>query len=176
VGAEIALFMERASLLERKLGPVLFQLPPTQRIDHARLRDFLSLLGSDHRWVVEFRHPSWHTGETYQLLAEHGVALCIPVGGGLEPDRITTAPFTYIRMHRGKEPAGGFTNAELEAWASRVRALAASGKEVYVYFNNDWEGFALRDAGVFEQYLGLSAGRAANQPRENELFPTPPIP
>jgi uncharacterized protein YecE (DUF72 family) len=177
VGDEIALFMERASLLEQKLGPVLFQLPPTQQIDHARLRNFLSLLNPDGRWVVEFRHPSWHTGETYQLLAEHGVALCIPVGGGLEPDRITTAPFTYIRMHRGKEPAGGFTSAELEIWASQVRALAVSGKQVYVYFNNDWEGFALRDAAVFEEYLGLSTGDAADRfphPREDGLFPTPP--
>ncbi len=94
-------------------------------------------------------HPSWYTKEIYQLLAERGVALCIPVGGGLEPDRITTAPFTYIRMHRGQEPAGGFTPAELRSWAVRGRALAASGKEVYIYFNNDWEGFALRDAATF---------------------------
>jgi uncharacterized protein YecE (DUF72 family) len=155
VGDEIALFMERASLLGPKLGPVLFQLPPTQRIDIARLRDFLALLDPDHRWVVEFRHPGWHTGETYQALAERGVALCIPVGGGLEPDRITTAPFTYIRMHRGQEPAGGFTEEELKSWAARLRRLVASGKQVYIYFNNDWEGFALRDAFSLERLLGL---------------------
>jgi uncharacterized protein YecE (DUF72 family) len=160
VADEIALFMERAALLGPKLGPVLFQLPPTQQIDTALLRDFLALLTPNQRWVVEFRHPSWHTSETYQLLAEGGVALCIPVGGRLEPDRITTAPFTYIRMHRGKEHAGGFTREELKSWASQVRALAASGKEVYIYFNNDWEGFALRDAVTFEGYWegGLLSG------------------
>jgi len=139
----------------RRLGPVLFQLPPTQEIDTSRLRSFLALLTQNQRWVVEFRHPSWHTGETYQLLAEAGVALCIPVGGRLEPDRITTAPSTYIRMHRGQGPAGGFTKEELKSWAAQVRALAASGKEVYIYFNNDWEGFALRDAVTFEWLLGL---------------------
>jgi uncharacterized protein YecE (DUF72 family) len=155
VADEIALFMERASVLGEKLGPVLFQLPPTQQLDVVRLRNFLSLLTPDQRWVMEFRHASWHTPETYQLLAEHGIALCIPVGGGLEPDRITTAPFTYIRMHRGKEPAGGFTRVELKKWAAQVRALAESGKEVYVYFNNDWEGFAIRDAELFERLLGL---------------------
>jgi uncharacterized protein YecE (DUF72 family) len=156
VGDELALFMERASLLGPKLGPVLFQLPPTQRIDIARLRDFLALLDPDRRWVMEFRHPSWHTGESYQALAERGVALCIPVGGGLEPDRITTGSFTYIRMHRGQEPAGGFTEEELRSWAARIRGLAASGKQVYIYFNNDWEGFALRDALSLERLLGLT--------------------
>jgi uncharacterized protein YecE (DUF72 family) len=155
VADEIALLMERAGMLGPKLGPVLFQLPPTQQIDTARLRDFLALLTPNQRWVVEFRHPSWHTSETYQLLAEGGVALCIPVGGGLEPDRITTAPFTYIRMHRGQEPTGGFAREELKSWAVQVRALAASGKEVYIYFNNDWKGFALRDAVTFERLLGV---------------------
>jgi uncharacterized protein YecE (DUF72 family) len=155
VADEIALFMERATTLGPKLGPVLFQLPPTQQIDVARLRSFLALLTPNQRWVVEFRHPSWHTSETYQLLAEAGVALCIPVGGRLEPDRITTAPFTYIRMHRGQGPAGGFTAVELKSWAARVRALAASGKQVYIYFNNDWEGFAVRDAVTLERLLGL---------------------
>jgi uncharacterized protein YecE (DUF72 family) len=157
VADEVALFMERAAVLGPKLGPVLFQLPPTQQIDTARLRDFLALLTPGQRWVVEFRHPSWHTGDTYQLLAEQGVALCIPVGGGHEPDHITTAPFTYIRMHRGQEPAGGFTREELTSWAARVRALAASGKEAYIYFNNDWEGFALRDAVTFEKLLGTES-------------------
>jgi uncharacterized protein YecE (DUF72 family) len=162
VADEIALLMERAAMLGPKLGPVLFQLPPTQQIDTARLRDFLALLTPNQRWVVEFRHPSWHSSETYQLLAERAVALCIPVGGRLEPDHITTAPFTYIRMHRGREPAGGFTRDELKSWAARVRALAASGKEVYLYFNNDWEGFALRDAVTFERLLRMeSPGRAA---------------
>jgi uncharacterized protein YecE (DUF72 family) len=177
VADEVALFMERASLLGKKLGPVLFQLPPTQQVDQPRLRDFLSLLTPDRRWVMEFRHASWHTGETYQLLAAHDVALCIPVGGGLEPDHITTAPFTYIRMHRGKEPAGGFTNAELRRWAARVRALVDAGKEVYVYFNNDWEGFALRDAAVFERHLGLGNSSGANElmrHQKNGLFSTPP--
>jgi len=90
------------------------------------------------------------------------------VGGRLEPDRVTTAPFTYIRMHRGREPAGGFTRSELTVWARRIRALAASEKEVYVYFNNDWEGFALRDARTLEKLLGIhsSAARLPLQSQE----------
>ena len=157
VSDEIARFMERAALLKAKLGPVLFQLPPTQQIDLPRLREFLALLTPDRRWVVEFRHASWHAPEIYQLLAEHSIALCIPVGGGLHPDRITTAPFTYIRMHRGKEPEGGFTAEELKDWAGRARALQAAGKDVYLYFNNDWGGFAIRDALMLEELLAGSS-------------------
>jgi uncharacterized protein YecE (DUF72 family) len=179
VGDEIALFMERATMLGSKLGPVLFQLPPTQRIDTARLRTFLALLTQNQRWVVEFRHPSWHTSETYQLLAEAGVALCIPVGGRVEPDHITTAAFTYVRMHRGQEPAGGFTREQLKSWAAQVRALATSGKEVYIYFNNDWEGFALRDAVTFETLVGLDGSTHAadvHRPQDDSVLPGLTIP
>jgi uncharacterized protein YecE (DUF72 family) len=152
---ELARFVERAALLRSKLGPILFQLPPTQQRDLPRLGEFLGLLSTGRLWVVEFRHPSWHTNETYQLLAERGVALCIPVGGGVHPDRITTASFTYVRMHRGQKPAGGFTAKELQSWAAQVRALKAAGKDVYVYFNNDWEGFAVRDAASLQAMLGI---------------------
>jgi uncharacterized protein YecE (DUF72 family) len=155
VADELTLFLERADHLGPKLGPILFQLPPNQQIDVSRLSDFLVLLSRDRRWVVEFRHPSWHTREVYQLLSDHGVALCIPVGGGLHPDRVTTAPFTYLRMHRGKEPAGGFTDDELASWAAQIRGLRSAGAEVYVYFNNDWGGFAIRDAVKLRELLGL---------------------
>jgi uncharacterized protein YecE (DUF72 family) len=153
VSAEIELFLDRATELGSKLGPILFQLPPTQQIDLARLRQFLALLTPDHRWVVEFRHPSWNVGETYQTLAEHGVALCVPVGGRVQPDRVTTASFTYIRMHRGREQEGGFTRQELKTWAAQIRAVESAGKDVYLYFNNDWQGFAIRDAMRLEELL-----------------------
>lgn len=154
VGNELALFLDRAERLGPKLGPVLFQLPPNQQADLERLRAFLDLLPEDRRWVIEFRHPSWHIREVYQCLTDHRVALCIPVGGGLHPDRITTAPFTYLRMHRGQEPLGGFTGEELSSWAGQIRALRTAGKEVYIYFNNDWEGFAVRDATRLQERLG----------------------
>jgi len=153
VADEVALFVERAGYLGTKLGPVLFQLPPTQQLDIPRLGEFLPLLLSGHRWVLEFRHPSWHNNEVYRLLAEHEVALCIPVGRGLHPDRITTA--TYLRMHRGGESRGGFTADELKTWAARVQALSSVGKDVYIYFNNDWEGFAIRDATTLRELLGI---------------------
>jgi uncharacterized protein YecE (DUF72 family) len=165
VADEIALFVERAVHLGPKLGPVLFQLPPNQQLDIPRLRDFLALLSADRRWVVEFRHPSWHISEVYQLLAERSVALCIPVGGGLHPDRITTAPFTYIRMHRGQDPGGGFTPEELKSWGAQVHALRNAGKDVYLYFNNDWEGYAVRDAARLQALLAVARSRYASSSR-----------
>jgi uncharacterized protein YecE (DUF72 family) len=82
----------------------------------------------------------------YDVLGRTEVALCIPVGGRVHPDLVTTAPFAYLRMHAGAGPGGGFTDDQLRAWAGHVRALRRAGKEVYVYFNNDWEGHAVRDA------------------------------
>ncbi len=74
------------------------------------------------------------------------MALCVPVGGRIQADLVTTAPFTYFMFHAGAGPGGGFTDAELEPWAAPIRALTDSGKQVYAYFNNDWEGHAPRDA------------------------------
>jgi uncharacterized protein YecE (DUF72 family) len=155
VEESLALFVERAALLGPKLGPILFQLPPTLHLDLGRLDEFLPLLPAGRRWVIEFRHPSWHARETYRLLSRFGVALCIPVGGGLHPDRITTAPFTYVRMHRGQGAGGSFTPKELRSWATQLRALAESGKDGYVYLNNDWEGFAVREAAELQRLLQL---------------------
>jgi uncharacterized protein YecE (DUF72 family) len=142
----LALFLDRASRLGSKLGPVLCQLPPTLEADTAGLCRFVGSLPAERRWVVEFRHPSWHTAEVYQALGEHGVALCIPVGGRVRPDLVTTAPFAYIRMHSGDEHGGGFTREQLEWWAGRIRALGHAGKDCHVYFNNDRGVHAPRDA------------------------------
>jgi uncharacterized protein YecE (DUF72 family) len=64
-------------------------------------------------------------------------------------------------MHRGREPAGGFTTDELREWAAQLRALSSVGKDVYLYFNNDWEGYAIRDGKIMQQLLGLVPGNPA---------------
>jgi uncharacterized protein YecE (DUF72 family) len=152
----IGRFMERAERLGPKLGPVLFQLPPTFTADVAALRRFLDQLPEDRRWVVEFRHPSWHTPQVYDALADHSVALCIPVGGRVRPDLVTTAPFVYLRMHAGEGPGGGFTAEQLAHWAKRLRGLGRAGKDRFVYFNNDAEGHAPRDARTLLDLLGVA--------------------
>jgi uncharacterized protein YecE (DUF72 family) len=151
----LAVFLEHAEVLGPKLGPLLVQLPPQFQLDMARLEGFLAILPDRHRWVLEVRHPSWQTREVYDALGRRGVALCVPVGGRVQPDLVTTAPFTYIRMHAGAEPGGGFGEEQLRPWANRIRALTRSGKDAYVYFNNDWEGHAVRDAAVLRGMLGM---------------------
>jgi uncharacterized protein YecE (DUF72 family) len=153
--APLALLLEHASALGDKLGPVLFQLPPTFLADLPLLDRFLSLLPPERRWVIEFRHPSWQTAAAYDHLGRSGVALCIPVGGRVQPDLVTTAPFVYVRMHAGQAPGGAFSPAQLRSWAARVLALQRAGKEVYVYFNNDREGHAVTDGRRFLTLLGL---------------------
>jgi uncharacterized protein YecE (DUF72 family) len=153
--APLALLLEHASPLGPKLGPLLIQLPPQFHADLPRLEAFLSSLPEGYRWVLEPRHPSWQVPAVYEALGQRGVALCVPVGGRLQPDLVTTAPFTYIRMHAGASPGGAFGEEQLRPWATRIRALLRSGKEVYVYFNNDWEGHAVRDALRLRQLLGI---------------------
>jgi uncharacterized protein YecE (DUF72 family) len=154
VGEPLARFLDDAGALGPKLGPLLVQLPPQFQLDLAPLRAFLTMLSESFRWVLEVRHPSWQVPAVYEALASRGVALCVPVGGRVQPDLVTTAAFTYVRMHSGAE-AGRFGDEELAAWARRVRALARSGKEVFVYFNNDREGHAPRDAARLRDQLGL---------------------
>ena len=95
----------------------------------------------------------WQVGPVYDALGRTGVALCVPIGGRIQADLVTTAPFTYLRMHRGVEGRGFLGLDGLRPWAARVRALTRAGKDVYVYFNNDLGGHAPRDALLLRKML-----------------------
>jgi uncharacterized protein YecE (DUF72 family) len=169
----LTLFLEHAGQLGPKLGPLLVQLPPQFHLDLARLEAFLAILPPSHRWVLEVRHPSWQVPAVYEALGRRGVALCVPVGGRVQPDLVTTAPFTYIRMHAGAESGGRFGEEQLRPWAARIRALAKSGKDTYLYFNNDWEGHAVRDAVLLRDMLETTR-RAARGPARPPAPRSPP--
>jgi uncharacterized protein YecE (DUF72 family) len=137
-----------------KLGPTLWQLPENFQRDDERLSGALATLPRG-RHAFEFRHPSWFASEVYGLLRDHGVALVI----GDDPSRPfqtheRTADWTYIRFHRGNRGRGGnYSGAEIETWARRI-AQWRRQTEVYAYFNNDWEGYALRNADRLKKSLG----------------------
>lgn len=149
-------FLDRARGLGRKLGPVLFQLPPTMGVDLDRLEGFIRALPPRRRYVLEVRHTSWLDDAVYDRLRRRGIALCIAVGGAVEPaDLPVTGGFVYVRMHAGRGKDGNFTRSQLEEWADPIRRLRRDGRDVYVYFNNDWQGLAVRNAQTLRALLQL---------------------
>lgn len=133
-----------------KLGPILWQLSPDFRRDAervGRLERLLELL-PEGRHAVEFRHPSWFDQNVFDLLAGADVALVVAHDGRREELYVPelTTDWTYVRLHYGAAGRrGNYSNAELDTWRRRIAAWRRR-TEVFAYLNNDWEGFAPRNA------------------------------
>jgi uncharacterized protein YecE (DUF72 family) len=150
-----------ARLLERlepltdspKMGPMLWQLPGNFRRDDERLAFALEHLPPG-RHAFEFRHESWFADDVLAALRAHGVALVI----GDHPERPwqrheLTADFSFVRLHYGhRGRRGNYSATELDEWARELERLARNA-EVFAYFNNDWEGFAVRNARGLQERL-----------------------
>ncbi len=150
----IGRFFEHIGPLAEKAGPVLFQLPPRWHENTGRLAEFLGKLPPDYRYAFEFRDPSWFNEEVYDLLKKHHAAFCIyDLGERRSPD-VVTAGFVYIRLH-GPETryAGCYTQSQLSQWAEKVRKWQRTGHEVYLYFDNDENGYAARNAREIQEIL-----------------------
>jgi uncharacterized protein YecE (DUF72 family) len=141
----LARFLERIEPLVEspKLGPILWQLPEQFHRNDERLAQALDRLPPG-RHCFEFRHPSWFVDDVHELLRTHGTALVI----GDTPARPfqtyeLTTDWTFIRFHHGSRGRNGnYSDRELEAWAERIRDWRRD-IDVYAYFNNDWEGYAV---------------------------------
>ena len=160
VGEGIRRYYERIEPLVRssKLGPVVWQLPPNfQRDDHA-LASILELLPGG-RHCFEFRHESWFSSEVYAALRSHGAALVIADHPKWPfQARELTTDWTLVRMHHGhRGRRGNYSRTEIDEWARRI-ANWRSRAEVLVYFNNDWEGFAVTNAKALRRRLRRSPG------------------
>ncbi len=155
----IDLVVDAALGLGEKLGPILFQLQATFHVDLERLERFIGMLPTDVRFTLEFRHDSWLVPAVFELLRSHRIALCIPdhpkMPRALEP----TSDFIYIRMHL--PPNGlGYGKHALQPWADRVVAWHHDGLDVFVYFNNDMEGHAIKDAKTLISLVDAKVGEA----------------
>lgn len=137
-----------------QLGPVLWQLPPDFRRDDVRLQAWLEALPPG-RHALEFRHASWLHPDVFGILHAHGAALVIADDPRrVEVPHVVTTEWSFVRLHHGRRGRrGNYSDAELEEWAARVRDLATHG-EVFAYFNNDWEGFAVANAKRLKRLLG----------------------
>jgi uncharacterized protein YecE (DUF72 family) len=157
LGSGVRTFYDRIEPLVHspKLGPVLWQLPANFRRDDERLAGALEKLPAG-RHCFEFRHESWFVPEVYEQLRSHGVALAI----GDHPQRAfqaceLTADWTYIRFHSGSRGRrGNYSESELEEWAQRIEAWRRK-VDVFAYFNNDWEGFAVRNGLWLKERVGV---------------------
>lgn len=153
-GEALATFINRAKILGGKLGPLLYQLPPSMHRNDEVLDSFLSTLPGRLRYVVEFRHPSWLEDEVFKILRRYNIGLCI-----FDMPRFTgpveaTADFAYVRFHGSTALYSScYTDEELANWANKLARLSAGLKEIYIYFNNDISGFAVANAGTIRGYL-----------------------
>ncbi len=129
-----------------KLGPILWQLPPNFQRDDERLLGFLDML-PEGRHCFEFRHESWFTPAVTAMLDAHDCSLVTAHDPrGELPVRSPCGPLAYVRFHYGEEGRrGNYSKAELTKWKRRLAGWRRK-RDVYAYFNNDWEAFAPRDA------------------------------
>ena len=117
-----------------RLGPLLFQLPPSFKKDVPRLREFLALLPTHRCAAFEFRHQSWFDEEVFGLLRDHQAALCIAEAeNDLEVPFVATAAWGYLRLRRSD-----YSDAELKTWVKRVRGQ--NWRDAFVFFKHEDEG------------------------------------
>jgi uncharacterized protein YecE (DUF72 family) len=147
--------LSHAKGLGPALGPVLYQIPPRWFPDAERLETFLAALpdrlapGSRQRLhhVLEMRDPRGYEPWVLELLARYGITLCVHDMRGSESPMVAIGPIAYVRFHGyGTKYGGSYPDDVLDEWAAWIRAVLDGGRDVYAYFNNDINGYAVYDA------------------------------
>ena len=116
----------------RRLGPVLFQLPPQMKCDAALLRDYLALLPNGMRYAFEFRHNSWLAEPVYEELRRRNISLCVAESEKLEVPEVITADFVYYRLRMPD-----YSEEDIDAFAARSKELLATGRDLYLMFKHE---------------------------------------
>jgi uncharacterized protein YecE (DUF72 family) len=161
----VKLFLKNSSRLGKKLGPILFQLPPQMKADAGRLEGLMRALRRRKKLkvAIEFRHETWFTQEIYDLVGRAGWTVCLADWLDAGGDIPVVGSFCYIRRHgRTARYASCYSEKQLREDARLATEVAEQGKDVYVYFNNDAEAYAIRNArtliGMIDRrYLARSA-------------------
>ena len=145
----------------RKLGPILWQLPPHFARDDDVLESALETLSTG-RHAFEFRDSSWFAPDVYELLDRYDTALVVADRSPGNPTpEVDTVGWSYFRFHSGRGREGNYSARELHVWADRITRQPG---DVYAYFNNDWQGFAIANARTLRSLLGRAPSRAATIP------------
>jgi uncharacterized protein YecE (DUF72 family) len=116
----------------RRLGPILFQLPPAMKCDTGLLENYLELLPKDLRYAFEFRHPSWLADPVYEALRRRNISLCVAESERLEVPEVITADFVYYRLRKPE-----YTEADVDNFAVRSKELLAAGRDLYLMFKHE---------------------------------------
>jgi uncharacterized protein YecE (DUF72 family) len=146
--------------LKIKLGPVLIQLPPGLSYDRSLICSFFDLIKekySHYRFAVEIRNRSWINESFFDFLAQCGIAFVIADSGNRFPYFETvTAGFVYLRFH-GREQlyASDYSETDLRIYAEKILNWLSENKEVWVFFNNDYHGFAVKNAERLREIVEL---------------------
>jgi len=153
-------FLKNALNLEEKLGPILFQFPPSFQATEEnikRLEKFLKFITSSFtgtrtvlvplRFSFEFRHKTWCCKKIYNLLKKYKVAWVVADSPRYPKAEVATTNFVYIRMHGSRTMfSSSYTKKELKDWAQKIKKWLSTKKDIYCYFNNDAHGYAIENA------------------------------
>ena len=141
----VAFFLDRVKLLGDRLGPILFQCPPSLKFDRGLIEAFAGFLPPTARYAMEFRHPSWE--EAKPILAEQGIAWCTAETDESSGGTPVFEPFGYLRLRKE-----AYADEEIKTWAERIAPALEEGRDVYTYFKHEDKGagpiFAERLAGL----------------------------
>ena len=154
IGDAVQKFIARATILREKLGPLLYQLPPNMHRNDEVLEAFLSTLPRGMKHVFEFRHQSWFNQNVFDALHKYNTGFCIFDMPSVSCPLVATADFAYVRFHGSTGLYSSYySDEELADWARKLVDLSAKLKAIYIYFNNDAEAFAVRNAITLRGYL-----------------------
>lgn len=151
VKEDFKIFWQRVLVLKEKLGPLLFQFPPSFRVNHLKLenfcQDFLKIVNQNQPVSFEFRHQSWFSETIYKILKKYNFALCWADTPCYPYKEVITANYLYLRLHgHNKLYASKYSQTQLREYSKKIKKFLKKGKVVYVYFDNDAYGYAIENA------------------------------
>ncbi len=147
-------FYNSVSQLKEKCGPILFQLPPSLVFEKTLLENFCEILDHSYNYAMEVRNESWINDKAFRILNKHNIAFCISDTAGRYPyHEEITADFVYVRLHGSRRLyASEYTQEEMISWAKKISDWK---RNAYIYFDNDFQGYAVKNARMLKEILGI---------------------
>jgi uncharacterized protein YecE (DUF72 family) len=161
-------YFQEMQPLKAKIGVILIQLPPSLSRDEERIKTFIPRLPAGYRFVFEFRNKEWYNDGVFTLLDNNALGFCIHDDQGKETPLVATSDLVYIRFHGYKTRYGGlYPDDVIQQWANRIYKWNSEGKHVYAYFNNDMNGYAVKNAKGIIELLRRQERKAEDKGRQS---------